>query len=47
MPPQLQTVKNQGMYHGLPTFPDKTDYQNLTAIVTGANGKTRIGFSFQ
>lgn len=38
MPPQFQVVKSQGMYHGLPTYPEKDGYQNLTAIVTGANG---------
>ena len=38
MPPQFQVVKSLGYFHGLPTFPDKPEYQNLTAIVTGANG---------
>ena len=39
MPPRFQVVKSQGIYHGLPTYPEKPDYQDLTAIVTGANGK--------
>ncbi|KAK4948705.1 hypothetical protein LTR10_012709 [Elasticomyces elasticus] len=32
----VQQVHSQGIYHGLPVFPD--DVQGLTAIVTGANG---------
>lgn len=39
MPPQFQVVRSQGIYHGLPTFPEKPGYQDLTAIVTGANGE--------
>lgn len=32
----VQQVHSQGIFHGLPTYPD--DLQGLTAIVTGANG---------
>jgi hypothetical protein len=32
-----QTVWSEGIYHGLPTFPDH-DGKKYTAIVTGANG---------
>lgn len=32
----IQQVYSKGIYHGLPTFPD--DVQDLTAVVTGANG---------
>jgi hypothetical protein len=38
MPPQFQVVKSQGIYHGVPTFPEKEGFKDLTAIVTGANG---------
>jgi hypothetical protein len=40
MPPQFQVVKSTDIYHGLPTYPEKPEYQGLTAIVTGANGKS-------
>ncbi|KAK5226439.1 hypothetical protein LTR47_009117 [Exophiala xenobiotica] len=33
-----QTVQSKGIFHGLPTYPTTLDFQNLTAIVTGANG---------
>lgn len=36
MPPSTQVVRNDGPFHGLPTFPE--DVKDLTAIVTGANG---------
>ncbi len=42
MPPQFQVVKSVGMFHGLPTFPEKAGYQDLTAIVTGANGRSTV-----
>ena len=42
MPPQFQVVKSQGIFHGLPTFPEKEGYQNLNAVVTGANGIVKI-----
>lgn len=32
----VQTVKSQGIYHGLPVFPD--NLKGLTAIICGANG---------
>ena len=32
-----QTVISNGIFHGLPTFPDQNG-KKLTAIVTGANG---------
>jgi hypothetical protein len=35
---QPQPVISRGIFHGLPTFPDKSEYKNLTAIITGANG---------
>lgn len=38
MAPNLQVVKSEDIYHGLPTFPEEPEYQNLTAIVSGANG---------
>ncbi|KAL2134071.1 hypothetical protein VTI74DRAFT_1067 [Chaetomium olivicolor] len=31
-------VQSRGVFHGLPTYPDAPDYQNLTALVTGATG---------
>ena len=31
-----RTVYSDGIYHGLPKYPD--NIQGLTAIVTGANG---------
>jgi nucleoside-diphosphate-sugar epimerase len=34
-----QTVVSDGIFHGLPTFPDH-DGKTYTAIVTGANGVT-------
>jgi nucleoside-diphosphate-sugar epimerase len=34
-----QTVFSDGIFHGLPTFPDH-DGKTYTAIVTGANGLT-------
>lgn len=33
----IQTVYSEGIFHGLPTFPDH-DGKKYTAIVTGANG---------
>jgi hypothetical protein len=33
-----QIVKNEGIYHGIPTYPDEPEFKDLTAIVTGANG---------
>ncbi|RFU28096.1 hypothetical protein B7463_g8256, partial [Scytalidium lignicola] len=33
----LQTIYSEGIFHGLPTFPDH-DGKKYTAIVTGANG---------
>ncbi|KAK5722543.1 hypothetical protein LTR15_005774 [Elasticomyces elasticus] len=39
MPPeQTQLVRSDGIYHGLPTFPESAEYRGLTALVTGANG---------
>jgi nucleoside-diphosphate-sugar epimerase len=32
-----QTVQSNGIFHGLPTFPNE-DSNKYTAIVTGANG---------
>jgi len=32
-----QTVVSEGIFHGLPTFPDH-DGKGYTAVVTGANG---------
>lgn len=32
----LQTIQNEGIYHGLPTYP--SDVGGLTAVITGANG---------
>ncbi len=37
MPRKTQTVFSEGIFHGLPTFPDH-DGKKYTAIVTGANG---------
>jgi hypothetical protein len=37
VPRTTQTVWSEGIYHGLPTFPDH-DSKKYTAIVTGANG---------
>ena len=37
MPRATQTVFSEGIFHGLPTFPDQ-DGNKYTAIVTGANG---------
>jgi len=37
-PERSQTVFSRGIFHGLPTFPDTPEYENLTAIVTGASG---------
>ena len=34
-----QTTYSEGLFHGLPTFPDH-DGKKYTAIVTGANGIT-------
>lgn len=31
-------VQSNGIFHGLPTFPDAPEYQNMTALVTGATG---------
>jgi hypothetical protein len=36
--PETQVVRSQGIYHGLPTYPDGPSYRNLTALVTGATG---------
>ncbi|KAI8952902.1 hypothetical protein F4801DRAFT_599373 [Xylaria longipes] len=33
-----QLVHTNGTLYGLPTYPDSPEYQNLTAIVTGATG---------
>ncbi|KAH8697578.1 hypothetical protein BGW36DRAFT_407565 [Talaromyces proteolyticus] len=33
-----QVVKSQGLFHGLPTYPQNESFSNLTAVVTGANG---------
>ncbi|KAF2092877.1 hypothetical protein NA57DRAFT_61983 [Rhizodiscina lignyota] len=35
-----QVVHSEGIFHGLPTYPDASGYTNLTAVVTGANGIT-------
>jgi hypothetical protein len=37
MPRTTQTVFSEGIFHGLPTFPNH-DEKKYTAIVTGANG---------
>lgn len=34
----VQQIQSQGIYRGLPVFPDTDDKKNLTAIITGANG---------
>jgi hypothetical protein len=31
-------VYSEGSLHGLPSFPDESNFTNLTALVTGANG---------
>jgi hypothetical protein len=36
---QFSTVYSDGIFHGLPTFPDHEN-KKYTAIVTGANGIT-------
>ncbi|KAI1124609.1 hypothetical protein F5Y10DRAFT_249058 [Nemania abortiva] len=33
-----QLVHTNGIFYGLPSYPDTSEYQNLTAIVTGATG---------
>ncbi|KAI0160597.1 isoprenoid synthase domain-containing protein [Xylariaceae sp. FL1272] len=33
-----QTIYSSGIFHGLPTYAEGPQYQNLTAIVTGATG---------
>ncbi|KAK5274519.1 hypothetical protein LTR99_004773 [Exophiala xenobiotica] len=33
-----QLVVSKDIYHGLPTYPETPELQNLTAIITGANG---------
>ncbi|KXT03399.1 hypothetical protein AC579_3967 [Pseudocercospora musae] len=33
-----QVIRSEGIYHGLPTYPNDADYTGLTALVTGANG---------
>ena len=33
-----QIVQSNGLFQGLPTYPDSADFKNLTAVVTGANG---------
>ena len=39
MPPtQTQLVRSEGIFHGLPAFPDSPEVRGLTALVTGANG---------
>lgn len=42
MPSNQQVVRSEGYCHGIPTYPETAEFQNLTAIVTGANGKKRI-----
>ncbi|CZT25122.1 uncharacterized protein RCC_10851 [Ramularia collo-cygni] len=32
----LQQIRNQGIFHGLPVYPD--EHSGLTAVITGANG---------
>ncbi len=31
-------VQSKGIFHGLPVYPNTSEFTNLTAIVTGANG---------
>lgn len=38
MADKTELVRSHGIFHALPTYPDSASYQNLTAIVTGANG---------
>ena len=38
MATKTQLVRSEGIFHALPTYPDDAAHQNLTAIVTGANG---------
>jgi NAD(P)-dependent dehydrogenase (short-subunit alcohol dehydrogenase family) len=38
MTDKVTTVRSDGIFHALPTYPDSPGYQGLTAIVTGANG---------
>lgn len=33
-----QQVQSKGYLHGLPVYPDSSEFKGLTAIVTGANG---------
>lgn len=33
-----QLVQSHGPFQGLPTYPQLTEFSNLTAIITGANG---------
>lgn len=35
---QQLTVHSDGIFHGLPTYPETSDTQNLTALVAGATG---------
>lgn len=35
---QQLVLQSDGIFHGLPTFPDAPSYRNLTALVTGATG---------
>ncbi|KIX06599.1 uncharacterized protein Z518_04575 [Rhinocladiella mackenziei CBS 650.93] len=34
----IQTVRSNGIIHGLPTYSDRPERKGLTALVTGANG---------
>ncbi|KAK4505209.1 hypothetical protein PRZ48_003172 [Zasmidium cellare] len=36
--PTQQLVENKGIYHALPTYSPSPSTQNLTALITGANG---------
>jgi nucleoside-diphosphate-sugar epimerase len=38
MSPKTTSVYSNGIYHGLPVFPDDPSTTGLTAIITGANG---------
>ncbi len=35
---QQTVIQSNGIFHGLPTFPDTPERRNLTALVTGATG---------
>jgi hypothetical protein len=38
MTESTKVVVSNGIYHGLPTYPESPDLSGLTAIITGANG---------